>query len=294
MVQGPDKKLVRVIQADLETAEILAEDVQYFRRKREPYESKCTFWKKEGDDRTFFNTRMENWEQFINSNAISNALVGHALYLATYMHYDNIIYHNERDKYPANAEGIAEIMGLSKRSATKILKDLQAAGLITVETKEVLDKQFTCYKLNDTYFYRGQFVKDGGKYNHTTKAFNLVIQQLYLENNAATLAFIAKMLPFLDKETNILAVNQHRDINFEALQHMKLEDAAKIAGISRQAASNIINKAKYHGIWAIAKIITGKTVRYKLNPDIATRQAGVTAFADSEMFRSIEGSYTFN
>ncbi len=286
---------MRAVELDLESGEVLIDTVHYQKRQLEPFETApCTFWKKEGDDRTFFNVKMENWEQFISDSSITNANLGHALYLSSFMHYDNILYAQERNKIPLAADGVTELLKVSKRSAMKVIASLQEAGLLSAEIKEVGGKQYNCYKLNDTYFYRGAFNKKDGNYNHTAKAFNAVIQQLYLENNAATLAFIAKMLPFLDKQTNIICLNPNRDIDYDVLLHMKLDDAAKIAGISRQAAANIVNKAKYHGIWAFAKVITGKTVRYKLNPEISTRQAGVTAFADEVMFHSVEGSYTYS
>ncbi len=245
--------------------EYIAERLPY------PFEKKAIDFQLKGeDDRLFFNCKVEQWEKL---TSLKNKTMGYAVVLATYIHYDNVIYSKSYGKIPADKEDLRELLGGSKATVTRVIKDLTEAELIEEVTETFQGKNYQGYKMNPAYFYRGAHA-DNGK-GQTTKGFNETIRELYNENGAAAVAFIAKLFPYIDKWSNLLVWNPYRSVRYDDPINLNFEDLMEVTGSSKGLVAKYLN-ITFDGKRVFSKIKDGKNIIYKLNPDIATKTSGLT------------------
>lgn len=263
---------------DLETGEKVREGIYIQQPKHEFYGLKATdIYTKREDDRLFFNCKVEQWEQL---TALQNKTMGYAVVLATYIHYDNVIYSKSYGKIPADKEDLQELLEVSPATITRVIKVLTEAELVEEVTVTYNGRKYLGYKMNPVYFYRGAHADNGR--GQTTKGFNETIRQLYKENGAAAVAFVAKLFPYIDKETNIIVNNPYRNPD-EINSNLTFDDLRKVTGLSKQELSKKL-KVRFNGVRILLPFIEERKRNYILNPDIATKTSGVTSDRMRQLF----------
>lgn len=267
------------------TGEIVATITRPVKPKRlvQPWEKKANEWQTaRTDKRHFFNVKMEKWKEF---SSLDNFVTGYSLLLGTFMHFDLCLYETEGSNIPVKPEELYKLLGKSKRTGATVLNKLKQSKLLIETEISYNSRKYPALRMNPEVFYRGSY-EDYAKNEITAKAFNEVIKQLYKENGAKVLSFVAKLIPYLDKQTNTLGYNHERNVQYEDLIHLTMKDISEITGISTKQAAKWIRETMYNDYKAFAKFTTGKEVRYKMNPEIVTRQAGETAAALLADFKS--------
>ena len=267
-------KLYRQTLIDAETGEILQSEefVQHH-----TWEKKATFYKKnEVDSRTFLNVRLSAFP--ILAEELSCTLLGHAIFLATLMKYDGCLYQFENSKLPLQRKELAEIMAVNKNTLARTMKQLIAAEVLQEVKVMKAGKEVKAIKMNPVYFYRGQR-NDSGKAEVTTKLFTETMQQLYAENGAAKVGFFCKLLPYLDRDTNIICSNPQRVIKKEAAKPLGIEEIAAVTGVDKGNVSRYLNHTQYSGKYAFAKTSAGagKRVLFTMSPELAAKTKGTPA-----------------
>lgn len=268
----------------------MGEGVHRVQRYKVPFEKNATdFWKNSEDSRTFFNIRIDNWGELVGDSNIPNSLLGYAIYLATFMHYDNVLYEKQGDRIPLLLEDLPKILNKSESTVKREVKKLKKTNLIKDKVITFNNKEYEGFEMSKQYFYRGKY-SEGKK--DTAKTFNDTVRQVYHDNNPTTVAFIAKLIPFIHKTSNILCTNPTANLKYESLSHLRVVDIAAITGLSEKQTGAMLNKTKFNNIGSFARTTILGKVLYKMNPDLATKQRGVTVESVRAEFTSKENKFT--
>lgn len=260
---------------DTETGETIFHHDFIPQRIPQPYEKMAVqrYMGRE-DKRSFFNVKIEAWQKL---KGIKNRALGYAIVLSTFMHYDNVVYTKKSSKIPVAPDELYLLLKISEATAKRVLAQLKENDLISEVSVTYGGKVYPAIKLNTAYFYRGSHSENGK--TKTIKAFNETIQELFFEHGASSIAFIAKLMPYVDKVSNLIVFNPHRDIKYEPPEFLSISDISKVTGISARQATTHLRELRYGNSVAFTRINAGKRVMFKLNPDIATKTAGVTTDA---------------
>ena len=270
---------------DTDTGETMMHNNYTPKRIPYPYERKAVKNNCIRDTRTFFNVKVDAWRKL---EGISSVTVGYALMLSTYMHYDNVLYLKENDRIPASNEELCILLGKSQRTVTRELVKLISCGLVKDTEVEHRGKKYPAFEMSKEFFYRGSHKWNGKA--RTAKTFISTMRQVYQENGASTLAFVAKLIPFVDKHSNIICKNPDRDVKYHECITLRVCDIAIIVGINEKRAANLLRTTKFDGYHAFSRTRIGNSVLFKMNPDLVTRQEGMTAEAVRAEFTSKENT----
>ncbi|MGG5316053.1 hypothetical protein [Enterococcus sp. AZ072] len=257
----------RTTLSEVETGEIIHTHVFKQQRSIPSYDKK--YQKNELDPRRFFNVKLDKW---VELSALKPSQLGHLIYLATFMNYKNICCKNETGGFPLTKHDIQELSGKTLRSVEMSLNELESANLI--EYTEIIHrgKQKKAIKLNAKYFYRGKHA-DNGK-NRTAKGFVETLRQIYKENSAASVGFIARLLNHIDKQTNFLCSNPARNYLYEDLVALSLTDIAAITQITDKTARKHLRETTYSSYSVFCTVKTNSGNKIKMNPAVFCRLSG--------------------
>lgn len=276
-------KIYHSINTNPETGEIIEVVPWIKRRELEFYENKAVQYAERADKRSFFNVKLEAWTQL---RGIQNRTLGYAIVLSSYMHYDNVIFPQKHSKVPISEEELYSLLEISSSTSRRVLNDLKQHGLLESVVITVKGKEYSAMKMSEEFFYRGKHSENGEE--KTIKTFNDTIQELYFEHGASGVAFIAKLLPYIDKISNLIVRNPFRNPNIEPPINLRVVDIAEVTNLSVKQTSKHLRELKYEDISAFSRIRAGNNVMFRLNPEIATKVAGITSEAVLAEFISQE------
>lgn len=247
--------------------------------------------KNEADPRTFLNVRLSAFP--ILADKLSCPLLGHAVMLASFMKYDGCLYQHENSRYPVEKNELAEAMGVSLRTLSRAINQLKANDILQEVTLPIYGKECKAFKMNPDFFYRGKYErkKNSGK---TAKLFLETVQCLYKENGAAQTGFFCKLLPYLDKELNVICSNPNRNNKFELAIPLGVEEIAEVTGTAVGNVSQYLSRMRYENKFAFAKLSagagTGRKVLFIMSPELAARTGGLPTAEIMKYFDVLEAA----
>ena len=263
---------------DAETGELLLCE-EFIHGMLHTYEQKAAYYQKNADDpRTFLNIKIAAFPALVDR--VTCTQLGHAVYMASYMKYDGMLYRYENSKFPMTRKELVEVMGVSQRTLSRSLNQLKDSKTLSEVTVIVHGKRKQAFKMNSAYFFRGGRQKTG-KAGVTAKLFTETMRQLYQQNGAAKTGFFCKLLPYLDMETNIICTNSRRDSSIERAKPLGVADIAKITDISIANVSEYLRSMTYENKFAFARLSAGagksRKLLFIMSPELASRTKGIPA-----------------
>lgn len=260
---------------DAETGELML--MTEFTHEKQLFLEKTVYYRKnEADPRTFLNVRISAFPEL--ATKLSCPLLGHAVMLATFMKYNAMLYRYENSSYPMTREELAEVMQVSQRTLSRTLNQLKNFNILTEVTVSKGGKRIQAFKMNSAYFFRGSR-PIAGRVGVTAKLFTDTMRQLYQQNGAAKTGFFCKLLPYLDKETNIICANPRRDTGTEHAKPLGVSDIAEMTGVSVSNVSDYLRSIKYGNKFAFAKLSagagSGRKLLFIMSPELASRTQGL-------------------
>lgn len=276
---------------DSETGELV--QVEQFRHSVMHTERNITvFYKKSEDDpRTFLNVRLAAFPVLVDK--LSCPLLGHAVVLASFMKYDGCLYQYESSRYPLEKKELAEAMGVSQRTLSRTLTQLKANDVLHEVALTIYGRECKAFKMNPVFFYRGKYERKG-KAGTTAKVFAETIRQLYTESGAAKTGFFCKLLPYLDKELNVICRNPNRNPEYELAKPLGVVEISEVTGIAVGRVTDYLRSMSYENKCAFAKLSagagTGRKLLIILNPELAARTKGLPTDAIMKYFDVLEAA----
>lgn len=260
---------------DAETGELLMCE-EFTHGTLHTYEQKAVYYQKNEDDpRTFLNIKIAAFP--VLADRLTCTQLGHAVYMASFMKYDGMLYRYENSKFPMTRKELAGLMQVSQRTLSRTLNPLKNSKILSEVTVSIQGKKVQAFKMNSAYFFRGGRQKTG-KAGVTAKLFTETMRQLYQQNGAAKTGFFCKLLPYLDKETNIICINTRRDSNIEPAKPLGVADIAKITDISIANVSEYLRSMTYENKFAFARLSAGagksRKLLFIMSPELASRTKG--------------------
>ena len=261
---------------DAETGELLMCE-EFTHGTLHTYEQKAVYYQKNEDDpRTFLNVKVSAFP--VLADRLTCTQLGHAVYMASYMNYDGTLYRYENSKFPMTRKELAEVMQVSQRTLSRTLNQLKDSKTLSEVTISVHGKRKQAVKMNSAYFFRGGRQKTG-KAGVTAKLFTETMRQLYKQNGAARTGFFCKLLPYLDKETNIICANPRRDSSIERAKPLGVAEIAKITDVSISNVSDYLRSMSYENKFAFARLSAGtgksRKLLFIMSPELASRTKGI-------------------
>lgn len=165
-----------------------------------------------------------------------NMKLGHLtrlLYLSTFITYDGIL--KTCDKVYMTKTNMNNVLKLSTKQFYEFYNEMITNNII------IEDKEKDCLFINTDFFFKGN-INDKNKYNNLVRLNHDSIRKLY-ENTPVskhkTLAYVFKLIPYINKEYNILCENPlEEDINRLTILN-KTTDIAKICNYSVSKAKRL-------------------------------------------------------
>lgn len=199
--------------------------------------------------------------------------IGYLVQLSTYADYDGILLPSVRAKKPlVSWADFQKVLGMTRAEYAKavVQRLLIAEALIEIEV-ELQGVRYNSYKISPNFFLRGSIPKKDRK--AVTKSYSKGMRAVYSENKQASTGWLAILLPFLDKETNILIKNPAKLATEDGVP-LSLQEIADNTGISKQIVAKRIREMKVVGFPVFETIITeGSKIKYKVNPLVANKMS---------------------
>lgn len=228
-------------------------------------------WQKRADGREFSFSQDTSIRPLMASLSVAD--IGRLAFLSTYARYDGILWTSRVASKPISTpKEIQNILGLSKVSyAEALIQKALVCGILETATYKKEGEDVGCFVLNNNVFFKGRIPsKLRGK---CTKQYLTGIRKVYQENTAGDTGWLVTLLPFLDKDTNILVNNPLRPLE-EKANPMSLQDLADVTGSSKQLISRRLNNMKICNYPVFECIRTeGKYTKYKMNPLVANKMS---------------------
>lgn len=199
------------------------------------------------------------------------ALAFRFIYLCTFIDYDNKLRwgNNFRGKYRTEMleSDLKEVLGLSRNQIVKDKQKLIDLVVLKINKDKTMSIDFNyCHK---------------GKYKNSLKGesiriFENGIQQLYktsIPKEHKRLGLFIKLIPYLNKENNILCLNPEEEMLIEILP-LSIQDICKITGYAvnnaRRLESELL-KITVGNEYLMMKHMKYYSVIYSINPKIFYR-----------------------
>lgn len=200
-----------------------------------------------------------------------NMKLGHLtrlLYLSTFITYDGIL--KTCDKVYMTKANMNNVLKLSTKQFYEFYNEMITNNII------IEDKEKDCLFINTDFFFKGN-INDKNKYNNLVRLNHDSIRKLY-ENTPVskhkTLAYVFKLIPYINKEYNILCENPlEEDINRLIILN-KTSDIAKICNYSVSKAKRLYED--------ISEIRLNNQPVIKIYQDYNTKQLRI--FANSKCY----------
>lgn len=140
---------------------------------------------------------------------------------------------------PIKRKHFAELVGMSTRRAIEYLDRLINAGILTQQ-----DEQFY---MNETVFYYGAASKLKNPTFDFIRVYKSAVREIYEQAGskaAPQLALIYAVLPYVNKNTNVICTNPH-EANVEAIEFLTMKDLAILLGYAdSRTLKTAMNKIK--------------------------------------------------
>lgn len=276
---------------DNETGELVG--VEEFRHSVRHCERNITvFYKKdEADPRTFLNVKVSAFP--LLAEELSCPLLGHAVMLASFMKYDGCLYQHENSRYPLEKNQLAEVLGVSRSTLARTLNALEKAEVLKQKKLTVYGTNCQAYQMNPKYFYRGKYGSKGNT-GTTAKVFTETVRQLYKESGAAQTGFFCKLMPYLDKELNVICSNPGRNPEYELAKPLGVVEIAEVTGTAAGRAADYLRNMRYANKFAFARLSagagTGRKLLVIMSPELAARTRGLPTDAIMKYFDVLEAA----
>lgn len=153
------------------------------------------------------------------------------IYLATYMDYHtnmlvlNNGYASGQKIIPMKKKNIKELMNLSDRAFTNFFKEV-------IEKNILIENEDKTFNINKKYFIKGKKIDYNQEF---TRVYIDTIRELYINTNSRNhkcLTYVFKLLPYVDRQSNIVCHNPN-DL-YNERRKMTLKDIATFFGISTE------------------------------------------------------------
>ncbi|MEQ2877228.1 helix-turn-helix domain-containing protein [Enterococcus asini] len=247
--------------------------------------------KNEADPRTFLNVRLSAFPVLVDK--LSCPLLGHAVMLASFMKYDGYLYQYENSRYPLEKDQLAELLGISRSTLSRNLNALERAEVLAPKKLVVYGKECNAYQMNPVFFYRGKYGRKG-KAGTTAKVFTETIRGLYVESGAAKTGFFCKLLPYLDKELNVICSNPRRNSDYELAKPLGVVEIAEVTDTAVGRVTDYLRSMRYANKFAFAKLSagvgTGRKIMFIMSPELAARTRGLPTDEIMKYFDTLEAA----
>lgn len=182
------------------------------------------------------------WLEFkYGEELFPNMKLGHIarlLYLSTFITYDGIL-KTSNHAYMTKAN-MNKLLKLSAKQFYEFYNEMVNKKIIIENTEE------NCLLLNKDLFFKGT-IEDKSTYDNLIRLNHKTIRELYVNipiSKHKTLGYIFKLIPYVNKEHNILCKNPlEADIDRLELLN-KTSDIAKICNYSKSKAKRLYEEMK--------------------------------------------------
>ena len=212
------------------------------------------------DKRHFSFSHMRHIQEITRS--LSNKLCGYVLLLQPYIAFKtNTLVREGRAGSPLTIDDLAEIWGVSKRTARSVIDDLEAHSIV-FNTGGVLS-------MNERYHFRKRAGK--GEVDALIKTYSTTLKKFRL--SAADLGFVYKMLPNVHYETNLICADPFADP--EDIRFLSDKELGQLVGMSETKTKEVLGRLRKAGIIGEWIDVDDKRKKFTaLNPFVFYRKQG--------------------
>lgn len=211
------------------------------------------------DRRTYSFTHMRHIREI--TAELSNKYCGYLLMIQPYIAYKtNVLVRGGRANEPLCLDDIAQIWGVSRRTAVRILAEF--------ERRSIVFESGGLYTINDRYHFRKRAGKEA---DVLIKTFSTTLKQFDL--SAADLGFVYKLLPYVHYETNMVCADPF--VAPHEIRFLSDKEIGKVVGMSETKTKETLRRLRKSGI--IGEWINANDRREKLtvlNPYVFYRKQG--------------------
>lgn len=193
------------------------------------------------DKRHFTFTDMTTTKKL--ADYLPNRLAGYILILHPYIEYNTgALIKQGRSPKPLNINGIAEALGVTRRTAKTAVSDLKKYDVIE-------EKEGEAFYMNDRYHFRGAVAADNSK--DLIKTFHTTLKALQSSAKPAELGVLYKLLPYVHRQSNFICKNPNETDPTKVIM-LSGKSIAGIVGMSPKKARETLDSLVNAG--ALAKV----------------------------------------
>lgn len=197
-----------------------------------------------------------------------NMKLGHLtrlLYLSTFITYDGIL--KTCDKVYMTKTNMNNVLKLSTKQFYEFYNEMIDNNII------IEDKNKDCLFINTDFFFKGN-INGKSRYNNLIRLNHETIRKLYRNTPVSkhkSLAYVFKLIPYINKEYNVLCENPLEEDIDRLILLNKTSDIARICNYSESKSKRLYDEISKitldnHPVIKIYQDVISKDIRIFANP----------------------------